>query len=104
MKKTSKAAMGVANDNDRFVAAISYIWILCLYGLLFKKDSAFVQHHAKQGLALFVIEIIAPIFLFLMPVIWILCIIMAVMGFKASMEGKTWVMPVIGEWLKKSGV
>jgi len=45
-------------EHERYTAALSYVWILCLYPLLFRKDSAFIQFHAKQGVALFVLEIL----------------------------------------------
>ena len=41
-------------QENKALALISYIWILCLVPLLAKKDSAFAQYHAKQGLVLFI--------------------------------------------------
>jgi uncharacterized membrane protein len=36
-------------EKNKVTAAMSYIWIVSLYGLLFRKDSDFIQWHAKQG-------------------------------------------------------
>jgi uncharacterized membrane protein len=44
-------------EQNKAVAAIGYISILCFVPLLLKKDSPFAQFHAKQGLGLFVIEV-----------------------------------------------
>ncbi len=37
-------------DDERLFATISYAWIFCIIPLFLKKDSMFVQFHAKQGL------------------------------------------------------
>jgi len=102
MPKTN--APSPQDEQERYAASLSYIWILCLYPLLFKRKSAFIQFHAKQGLALFVIESVSFVFFFLMPIIIILCIIFSLIGIKASLEGKYWTMPLIGEWLKKTKI
>ena len=39
-------------NRNRHIAAASYIWVLCLIPLLFKRESKFAQFHAKQGLLL----------------------------------------------------
>jgi uncharacterized membrane protein len=48
-------------DEGRFFALISYISFLCIVSLLFKKDNKFVLYHAKQGLVLFVFEVVVYI-------------------------------------------
>ena len=45
-------------ENNKVIAAIGYIWILCLVPLFLRRRSAFAQFHAKQGLVLFILEII----------------------------------------------
>lgn len=40
------------DDNERLFAAMSYFWFLFLIPLLTKKESKFVQYHAKQGLVI----------------------------------------------------
>ena len=44
----------VSNKNG--LAALSYLWVLCLVPLLGSKDE-FVKFHAKQGFVLFVFEL-----------------------------------------------
>lgn len=92
------------SENERYTAALSYVWIICLYGLLFKKKSAFIQFHAKQGVILFIIEILSPIFLFFSPIVLILCVILSIIGVRAALAGKYWSLPFIGDWVKKSGI
>lgn len=102
-KSTSNKNAKVGAEDERFTAALCYVWILCLYGLLFKKNSSFIQFHAKQGLALFVLEVIAPL-LILVPVVWIICIVVSVVGVRQALAGKYWTMPLIGNWLKRTGI
>ncbi len=45
----------------KFFALISYISFLCVVAMLLKKENKFVAYHAKQGLALFVFEVVVYI-------------------------------------------
>ena len=95
-------------EENRVVAAIGYIFILCLIPLLTKKDSAFAQFHAKQGLILvigwFVIWVIMII-----PVLgWIvnflgsiLLVIFSLLGIVNALAGKYWELPWLGKYAKK---
>ena len=101
---TNSIKPSAANENERYTAALSYVWILCLYTLLFKRDSSFIQFHAKQGLAVFVFETAGII---LLPIYWlivIVCVLLSIWGIKSALEGKYWTMPLIGEWIKKTKV
>ncbi|MEK7584835.1 MAG: hypothetical protein AAB490_06340 [Patescibacteria group bacterium] len=89
-------------EHERYTAALSYVWILCLYPLLFRKDSAYIQFHAKQGVALFVLEIVSPIFLFFMPLVIIVCVIASIVGIRAALMGTYWTLPLIGSYIKKT--
>lgn len=89
-------------EHERYTAALSYVWILCLYPLLFRKDSAFIQFHAKQGVALFVLEILSPIFVVFMPLVIIVCVIASIVGIRAALMGKYWTLPLVGSYIKKA--
>ena len=99
-------------EDNKVIAAIGYLWILCLVPLLAKKDSKFAQHHGRQGLVLTVISIILWVVGFVLifiPIIgwlilfvaWITLIVLAVMGIVKSLNGEYWEIPVIGEYAKK---
>jgi uncharacterized membrane protein len=47
--------------DGKFFAIISYVSFLCIITLILKKDNKFALYHAKQGLVLFVMEVIALI-------------------------------------------
>ncbi|MBT4350006.1 hypothetical protein HOD19_04525 [bacterium] len=91
-------------ETNKTMAAISYVWILCLVPLLLNRKSKFAQFHAKQGLLLFVIEIIGWLVFWIPIVGWVLLIIviaLALLGIKNAMEGKYWTMPFIGKYVNK---
>ena len=46
------------SDNDKLMGVLAYLGILVLIPLLAAKDSKFAQFHAKQGLTLFIGEVI----------------------------------------------
>ncbi|OGL66914.1 hypothetical protein A2856_00200 [Candidatus Uhrbacteria bacterium RIFCSPHIGHO2_01_FULL_63_20] len=94
-------------QENRLIAAVGYLGILCLVPLLLKKESAFAQHHGKQGLVLLIAWLvlwagnIVPI---LGQIVWMLgsvvVIILAIMGIVNALNGKTWEMPVLGQFAK----
>ncbi len=104
MKKASRVKVANAPEHERFTAALSYVWVLSLYPLLFRKDSAFIQFHAKQGVALFVIELLSFVFLFFAPIVIIVCVVLSIMGIRAALAGQYWTIPFLGDWVKKTGI
>jgi uncharacterized membrane protein len=90
-------------------AALSYVSVLSVVMLILKKDSKFVQEHAKQGVVLFFAEIIVYI-VGLFPVIgWfivapignLLALIVAIIGFIKAIQGEFWEIPLIGQYRSK---
>lgn len=88
-------------EQNRAVAAMGYIWILCLVPLLLKRDSAFATYHAKQGLVLFIVEVLA------MAIAWIPLVnvvaffgivTLAALGIANATRGLALPLPIIGRW------
>jgi uncharacterized membrane protein len=100
-KKTAKDLDAEINKN---IAAMSYLWILCLVPLLGKRDSEYAQFHAKQGLVLFGIELIASLFVWF-PVFgqlfMLALLVISVMGVVKTLNEEWWEIPFIYEWSKK---
>ena len=75
---------------------MSYIWILCLIPLLTKRDSKFAMFHAKQGLVLFIAELVVSL-LFFIPflswLLWILLVIVSIIGVIKAYSGEWWKIP-----------
>lgn len=91
-------------EENSVMAAISYIWILCLVTLIFARKSKFAKFHAKQGLLLFVIELLLGWF-FGVPIIgWalgLLVFLLALLGVINALSGNYWEMPFLGRYAKK---
>lgn len=91
-------------EENSVMAAISYIWGLCLITLIFKRKSKFAKFHAKQGLLLFAVEVLLSWF-FAVPIIgWalgILVMLLALLGIINALNGKYWEMPFLGRYAKK---
>lgn len=103
-EKTSSISKDPDIENNKIVAAMSYIWILCLIPLLGKKNSAFAQFHAKQGFVLFVVDIVASLifwFPFFGQLLMLALVIVSIMGAVKAYNGEKWEIPFIYEWSKK---
>lgn len=94
-------------EENKGLAAISYLWILFLIPLLGKKDSAYCQFHAKQGLALLVFWIASGMIMMIPVLGWFVggigyfvAIVFAIMGIINALSGKCCELPWIGGWFK----
>ncbi len=56
--------------HDKPYAFLAYCFIFCIVPLIYKKDDAFIQFHARQGLALFLCEMAVFIVSILFPVLF----------------------------------
>lgn len=100
-------------EANKAMGIISYLGFLCLIPLFTKKDSAYAQFHAKQGLNLFILEIVFSIvmsvltFVFAMiklPIIGMLVsmilslvlLVLFIIGLINAFGGKAKELPIIG--------
>lgn len=95
----------VPPTTDRnLMAALSYVWLLSLVMFIIKRDDAFIQFHAKQGVILLIISAVASILLWV-PVLgfiaWFLSIAGMVVGFIHAWQGKEYKLPYIYGWSQK---
>lgn len=92
-------------DDNKLIAALSYLGLLCLVPLLAKKDSKFAQENGKQGLVL----VIAWVVIWVVGVIpilgWIVAffgsIILLIVNLIALIKvltGNFWEIPVLGKY------
>src|SRR3989338_7899187 len=107
-KETSEVKSTQASVQT-WLAAMSYIWILFIVPLLIRRDNAFIQHHARQGFVLFVLEVLVAIFGGIPVLGWFLimhlgilmAILLAVLGMMHAIQGVLWEMPFLGKFAKK---
>lgn len=87
-------------EENKTIAAIGYVGILCFAPLLLKRNSKFAQFHGKQGFVLLVLEVLG-----LIPVIgwalFIVAILFSLLGIINAMDGKYWKMPFFYQFVKK---
>lgn len=91
-------------EDNRVLAAVGYVWILCLIPLFLKRNSQYAQFHAKQGLVLFIAEIVGWLVFWIPLIGWILyvyVIVMAVLGIMNALQGKYWEMPFLGKYARR---
>ena len=95
----------------RGMAAISYLGILCLIPLIFAKDSAFAQYHAKQGVILAIVGIIlqlvsdvlwnVPFGGALVTIVGLVLFVVSIMGIVKAFRGEKFEIPYMSEWAAK---
>ncbi|HTW96133.1 MAG TPA: hypothetical protein VMD74_00545 [Candidatus Methylomirabilis sp.] len=91
-------------QENKYTALFSYIYILFLIPLLAKRDSKFCQFHAKQGLVLFVIDIVASLFMWIPAIGQLLMLalaIISIIGIIKVLNGEYWKIPYIYDWSEK---
>jgi len=96
-----KMSNKVKNKNG--LAALSYLWILCIIPLLASKDE-FVKFHARQGVILFLIELVLSLIAWIPLVGWLaslMVVIVCVIGIIKALNGEKWEIPYIYDWSKK---
>lgn len=95
-------------SEEKIFSAIGYIGILFLIPLVLKRDSAFAQHHAKNGLVLFLAWVISWV-VGIIPVLgWIAAfffsiflIVLTILGVIKALAGEMWEMPYLSKYVKK---
>jgi len=98
-------------SNDRLMAAIGYVGILCLIPLVFARQSPFAQEHAKQGLVLAIIGIViqmlsstmwrAPFGGLLVSLVGLGILVVSIMGILKAFRGEKFEIQYISDWARK---
>ncbi len=94
-------------EEGKAAAILGYIPFMCFVPLVKMKDNPFALRHGKQGLILFIIEIVAVIFLLpkISDLFWgmviVLCFACAVAGIIFALQGQEWKIPFVGDLADK---
>ena len=95
-------------DEARLAAVMSYIPFLCFVPLLNMRDDEQARFHARQGVVLFLIELLAFLFLFdrvadfVFTAILIVAVAFSIAGIYFALQGKTYRLPIISDLADKS--
>lgn len=101
-----KDASGDDVLDGKVIAILSYLSILCIIPLLFKKNNLFVLAHSKQGLVIFVAEV-AIFILHIILGMWFLKLGMFILltlsfiGLLAVLRGQYIQIPVVSSIAEK---
>lgn len=107
-KESEGKGEGFSTEEGRMAAIMAYIPILCFVPLLNMRDNKEAQFHARQGVILFLIEIIAAIFLIdfvsnmVFTGILMIALALSVAGIYFALQGKSYRLPIIGDLADKS--
>jgi uncharacterized membrane protein len=83
-------------QKNKELAALSYMWLFSLVILLARRDSPFIQWHARQGTLLFFFSILVWPFTSI-RYLEFLILGMMILGFIESGMGHVYSLPVIGD-------
>ena len=99
-----------AGRTNTLMCVLAYLGILSLIPFLAEKNDPFVQYHAKQGLNLFIIEMIVNVLggilsalpfigfigRIILSVCGILFVVLSILGIVSAVKGEQKELPVIG--------
>jgi uncharacterized membrane protein len=94
-------------DEGRAAAILAYVPFGCFVALVRFRDNPFAMRHGKQGLLLSFFELLAGLFLIprLSEYFWVTivfaCLASAVTGIYNALQGKEWIVPIIGKWFEE---
>jgi len=95
-------------DEGRLAAVMSYIPFLCFIPLLNMKHNQEARFHARQGVVLFLVELVAALFLidrianFVFTAVLIVAVAFSIAGIYFALQGKNYKLPIIGDLADKS--
>ena len=91
-------------QEGKFFAVVSYISFFCIIALVLKRDNKFAVYHAKQGLVLFVFEVVSFI-LSIIPLLGgllrifgtVIFMLVSLWGILQALMGNSCRIPVVSE-------
>lgn len=90
-------------EENKFMAALSYLSILVIIPIVVNKKSPFIEANVKQGIVLLIISVLAA--LVRIPVLWKLVslavLVVAIMALIDTLRGKFWAIPGIYDLSQK---
>lgn len=104
----SESAGRFASDEGRMAAIMAYIPLLCFVPLLSMKENKEARFHARQGVLLFLIELVAVLFLvdaisdLVFKGILIGAVALSVAGIVFAIQGRNYRLPIIGDLADKA--
>ncbi len=95
-------------EEGRLGAILAYIPFLCFIPLLSMRENPEIRLHARQGVILFLIELVAALFLvdrisnFVFTTVLVVAVALALVGIYFAVQGKSYRLPIIGDLADKA--
>lgn len=102
---------------DRWMGAIAYVTVFCFVPYLLRPDHPFPRFHAKQGILLLFLEVVAGLALWVIEItigripflgllvlilarlaVWLPILGLAILGFTRALAGESLPLPWIGRY------
>ena len=106
-EKSDSSDGAFETDDGRLAAIMAYIPFLCFVPLLKMKENQEARFHARQGVVLFLIELVAVLFLidgvsdFVFKILLIIAAAFAVAGVIFALQGKNYRLPIVSDLADK---
>ena len=106
MAKKSKNQINKRDEAKIYAFLATFFTIIgFIIALILKKQDKYVMFYAKQGLVLFIAQVLiiflAPFLLFLEPILWLFWIILWILSWIYAISGKQKKVFLIGDLAKK---
>ena len=95
-------------QDNKILAAIGYLGILCFLPLLLKRDSEYCQFHGKQGVMLLIGWVVVNVVMVVPILGWlagfvgnIACLVLMIVGIVGALQGQMKELPWIGKYAKQ---
>lgn len=98
---------GFSTDETRLAAIMSYIPFLCFFPLLKMRDNPQARFHARQGVMLFLIELVAILFLIdgisdlIFKTVLIIAAAASLAGIYFALKGENYRLPIVSDLAEK---
>lgn len=107
-KDNEESADHFTSEEGRLAAVMAYIPFLCFIPLMNMKHNKEARFHARQGVMLFLVELLAALFLidkisnFVFTAVLLVAAAFSVAGIVFALQGKNYRLPLISDLAEKS--
>lgn len=101
--ETTEHKKSTAETDRNLMAAVSYLWVVSVAMYFLKKEDKYIVFHAKQGMVIFALSLVAfipilNVFLFFVPLI---ALVLSIVGAVKAYKGEMYKFPFIGDLAEK---
>ncbi|MFH2063016.1 MAG: hypothetical protein ABIJ46_02565 [bacterium] len=92
------------SDEQRLMAALSYVGILFLVPLLYPKKDEEIRFHLRQGVVVFIVDVLVSFVAWIPLIGWSLALVMllvSIYGFIQAWQGERWEIPFLHQYAEK---